>query len=118
MRRDDALILDILTHARRALGHVAGISSIDFAKDPTRQDAAARCLAVIGEAARRVADETRAAHPEIPWASMAGMRDRLIHGYVDVDFDEVWRTVTMDVPRLIEQLEPLAAEIDRDEDPI
>lgn len=72
-----------------------------------RQSAVLHRLLVLGEAAKRISRPFRAAHPEIPWSQMAGMRDRLIHGYDEVDLDEVWRTVTRDVPALLEQIEPL-----------
>jgi len=49
--------------------------------------------------------ELRGQHPEIPWAAMAGMCDHLIHGYDVVDWDEVWRTATRDVPDLLRKLE-------------
>ena len=54
-------------------------------------------------------DETifRARHPEIPWALVAGMRDRLIHGYDVVDLDEVWKTADADVPAVLTLLEAL-----------
>jgi uncharacterized protein with HEPN domain len=66
-----------------------------------------RLLEVIGEAVRGIAQESRDAHPEIPWKKMAGMRDRLIHGYYDVDMDIVWETVTVDLSPLIGQLQQL-----------
>jgi uncharacterized protein with HEPN domain len=56
---------------------------------------------------KRLSEGFRASHPEIPWADMAGMRDVLIHDYDDVDLHEVWHTATVDIPRLIERLEPM-----------
>jgi uncharacterized protein with HEPN domain len=58
-------------------------------------------IAVIGEAVKRVSQTTRSRHPEIPWKDIAGMRDRLIHGYDSVDIDELWKTATEDVPLLL-----------------
>jgi uncharacterized protein with HEPN domain len=66
-------------------------------------------LEIIGEAARGISQESRDAHPEIAWKKMAGMRDRLIHGYYDVDMGVVWETVTKDLPPLISQLEKVLA---------
>ncbi|MCO5297497.1 MAG: DUF86 domain-containing protein [Fimbriimonadaceae bacterium] len=60
---------------------------------------------VIGEAANRVSEDTRRAHPEIPWADIAGSRHRLIHGYDSVDFDILWHIVSDDLRTLIPQLE-------------
>jgi len=54
----------------------------------------------------RLLDDFRNRHPEIPWALVAGMRDKLIHGYDIVDLDEVWKTSSQDVPELLSWLEP------------
>ncbi len=66
-----------------------------------------RLLEIIGEAARGVSAATRESHPGIAWSQMAGMRDRLIHGYFDVNLDIVWDTVSHDLPPLVAQLEQL-----------
>ncbi|MBN2388553.1 MAG: DUF86 domain-containing protein [Anaerolineales bacterium] len=63
---------------------------------------------MIGEAVKRLSVEFRVAHPQIPWASMAGMRDHLVHAYDLVDWDEVWETATRDVPGLMKQIEYLS----------
>ena len=62
---------------------------------------------VMGEAVKRLSGELRERHSEIPWTLMAGMRDRLIHGYDTVDRDEVWKTATVDVPDLLLLVAPL-----------
>jgi uncharacterized protein with HEPN domain len=56
-----------------------------------------------------ITTEFRKEHSELPWKSMVGMRDRLIHGYFDVNLDVVWETVTSDLPLLINKLEKLVA---------
>lgn len=66
-------------------------------------------IAVIGEAVKRVSQNTRSKHPEVPWKDIAGMRDRLIHGYDSVDFDELWKTATEDVPALLQQVKRILA---------
>jgi len=76
---------------------------------------------IMGEAVKRLSSDFRARHSEIPWGLIAGMRDKLIHGYDIVDLDEVWRTAVVDVPDLLSLLEPLlpkrdqTAETDRDD---
>lgn len=66
-----------------------------------------REIEVIGEAASRVSDEIKNSHSEIPWGAIIGTRNRLIHGYFDVDLDIVWATVKTDLPALGKQLKPL-----------
>lgn len=71
------------------------------------QLALARLLEIVGEAAGRVSPEYRAAHPELPWAAMSGLRNRLAHAYFDVDLDVLLDIVTNDLPPLIRQVELL-----------
>lgn len=66
-----------------------------------------RLIEIIGEAAKKVSAETRSRSGEIKWAAIAGMRDRLIHAYFDVNLDTLWDTVTDDLPLLIAALEAL-----------
>lgn len=61
----------------------------------------------MGEAAKRLSDAFRSSHPDLPWKMIAGMRDKLIHAYDEADMEEVWNTVTVDIPRLIPSLEAL-----------
>jgi uncharacterized protein with HEPN domain len=67
--------------------------------------ALARLLEIVGEAAGRVSDETRALHSEIPWPQIIGLRNRLIHGYDAVDYDILWQIITDDLPALLAILE-------------
>ena len=77
-----------------------------------RRSAIIHQLLIIGEATKQVSDQFRDAHPDIPWRRMAGMRDRLIHDYRQVDLDIVWRTATEMIPDLIRQVEPLVPPMD------
>jgi uncharacterized protein with HEPN domain len=109
MPRDDATLLDIVHAARLVLGFTAGMSRSAFGQDLKTQSAVLHQLMVIGEAVKRLSAELRAAHASIPWVLIAGMRDRLIHVYDEVDLDEVWKTVERDIPELLRQVEPLLA---------
>jgi uncharacterized protein with HEPN domain len=78
---------------------------ITFSEDAKTQSAVLHQVMVLGEAANRLSETFREEHTEIPWRLMIGMRNRLIHGYDDVDLDEVWNTATRDVPALLQALE-------------
>jgi len=107
MDRDRAYFLDILESARLALTYVQGLTEADFLADVQCQDSVIRRLEIIGEAARRLSLQTRAAHPDIPWHEIIGMRNLMIHDYDDLDLETVWDTVQRDVPRLVEWIDPL-----------
>ena len=92
MSRDSAYLVDILEAARLAREYVAGKTSEEFLQDTQCQDAVIRRLEIIGEAARRLSDETRKALPSLPFLDMADMRNFLIHNYDDVDLSIVWDT--------------------------
>jgi uncharacterized protein with HEPN domain len=104
MLRDEAYLLDILIAARRALKYMQGVSRDDFEKNEMLQDAVARPLEIIGEAAGQVSEEYREAHAYIPWYKMIGMRNRLIHEYFRINYGAVWDTVNDDLPDLIQLL--------------
>lgn len=107
MERDEAYLLDILIAARKALRFVEGMTWEGFQQSELHQNAVMRPLEIIGEAARLVSQQTRQAHPEIPWEQMIGVRNRLIHEYFRVNLKTVWETVQNDLPRLIALIEPL-----------
>jgi uncharacterized protein with HEPN domain len=94
----------MLDAARRAREFAQGRSRADLDSDEMFALALVRLLEIIGEAARGVSIGLRQHHLEIPWSEIAGTRDRLIHGYFDVDLDVVWGIVTKDLPSLITQL--------------
>jgi uncharacterized protein with HEPN domain len=71
-----------------------------FFQEVMVQDAVLRNLEVIGEAAKRLDDAYRAAHPEVPWRALAGLRDVLIHQYEGVDLEKVWAIVEQELPSL------------------
>lgn len=107
MRRDEAALLDIDRAARYALAFVEGFSKQGFLEDVKTQSAVVHQLLIIGEATKRLSEEFRAAHRDIPWRYISGMRDHLVHGYDAVDLDEVWNVLRRDLPALIEQIQPL-----------
>lgn len=107
MSRDDALLLDMLLSARKAIRFTQDVDSAKFNNDELIQNAVMHVIQVIGEAATKVSDAFKAAHPEIPWKAISGMRHRLVHDYTRIDVPTVWRVVQNHLPPLIAQLEPL-----------
>ena len=107
MDRDREYVLDIITSARLAQSYVQGIEENDFLSETRLQDSVIRRLEVIGEAAGRISTQFREQHPEIPWHDMIGMRNRMIHGYDDVDLEIVWNTVQRRLPELLELMLPM-----------
>jgi len=107
MHRDEATLLDIAMAARLVLEFKEGMDKAAFLDDVKTQSSVLHQLMVTGEAVKRLSDGFRTRHPEIPWSLMAGMRDKLIHGYDIVDMEEVWKTANRDVPDLLHWLEPL-----------
>jgi uncharacterized protein with HEPN domain len=79
----------------------------DLAKDRILLLALVKEIEIIGEAASQISEEFRANSPEIPWAKIKGMRNRLIHAYSEVNIDLVWSTVAADLPELVHSLETL-----------
>ncbi len=107
MRRDEAYLLDMLLAARDAQKCAYGLTREQLEASRLHQLAVLKALETIGEAAAKVSESFWAAHPEIPWREIVGMRNRLVHAYFEVDLDEVWDTVRNDLPPLIAALEPL-----------
>lgn len=110
MRHDDALLLDMLLAARDAQEIARGATISDFKQNRTLQLAILKAVEIVGEAASRISADTREPNPDIPWANIVGMRNRLVHGYFDVNLVRVWETVERDIPRLITQLEGLLSD--------
>ena len=116
-------LADYLDHIQQAsadaCAFVHGLTKDDFLSDRRTQQAVIMSLVIIGEAATRVigryADFTLA-HPEVPWRSMRGMRNRIAHGYFDLNLDVVWETVQTALPELLKQL-PAIRRLAGDADP-
>ncbi|MGO9267647.1 MAG: DUF86 domain-containing protein [Candidatus Binataceae bacterium] len=95
----------MLEHANEAVAMARGRTRAQLDSDRQLNLSLVRLLEIVGEAAGRVPAEERARHPDIPWAEIVGLRNRLIHGYDSVDFDILWQIVSDDLPPLIAALE-------------
>ncbi len=107
MWRDEAYVLDMLIAAREARDFCEGLPWEQFCESSLHQYAIAKALENVGEAARKISEETKAAHPEIPWSSIVALRHRIAHDYFRLDLVRVWEIATKDLPTLITALEPL-----------
>ena len=102
--KDEDRLRHMLDAAETVLKFTAKKKRSDLDTDEKLALALVRLLEVIGEAARHVSEETRRRFPDIPWKEIAGTRDRLVHGYFDVDLEIVWQITTRDLPPLIKEL--------------
>ncbi len=90
----------ILDETTYLTGRTKGLSKDEFMQDETLKRAFVRSLEIIGEATKKVSAELRQKYSHIDWRAMAGMRDRLIHGYFGIDYDLVWDVAINKVPLL------------------
>jgi len=103
--KDDIIrVRHMLDFAEKAVQFTRGCSRTELDSNEMLAFATIHLVEIIGEAARTVSQELRQRHPEVPWESISGTRNRLAHGYIDVDLDIIWTIVSKDLPPLIKQL--------------
>ena len=102
IKKDQVYLEHILESITKIESFTKGISRFDFDRNVMIQDAIIRHIEIIGEATKKISNEFSQIHKEIPWSEMAGMRNKLIHDYMDVDLDVVWKTIEVDLPLLKE----------------
>lgn len=117
---NESRLPDYLEHMQQAAtdacGFVEGLSKAGFMEDKRTQQAVIMSLIIIGEAATKVMDgfaEFAQAHAQVPWRSMRGMRNRIAHGYFDLNLDVVWDTVQTALPELLKQLPNVCKDADK-----
>ncbi len=110
---------DYLEHMQQAAadacGFVDGMDKEEFLQDKRTQQAVIMSLIIIGEAVTKVMESHAGfaqAHAQVPWRNMRGMRNRIAHGYFDIDLDVVWETVRTALPTLLEQLSEVRQDAD------
>jgi uncharacterized protein with HEPN domain len=102
-------INDIVDSVHAVEEFVRGMTFEDFASDRKTIYAVIRAMEVMGEAAKKIPEAVRSAHPAIPWKQMAGIRDKLIHEYFGVELDVLWKTIQEDLPSLKTAIEDLVS---------
>ncbi len=98
IRNVELYVKDIVEFMERAEEYIDGYSIEEFLNDKKTSDAVIRFIEVIGEASKNIPHTIRREFPSIPWRDMAGMRNKVIHSYFVVDFENVWLVVKEDIP--------------------
>jgi len=104
MDEDRIRIQHMFDASKEALTFVEGITEENFSKNRMIILSVIKDIEIIGEAASRISDEIKSRYPDIPWQDIIGMRNRLIHGYFDVDIKLVWNTTKNNLPSLLKTL--------------
>lgn len=108
MQKDDTVYLGhMLDMARKISVRVAGLSRADYDANEDLRFVIAHLIQTIGEAAARISTRTQEAHPEIPWKNITGIRHRIVHDYMGVDYDILWEVGVRHIPSLIANLEAI-----------
>lgn len=112
MSRDDSVYLrHILDAIARVATYLDGVDEGSFNQNHLIQDGVIRQIEIIGEATRQLSADLRKQYAQVPWQDIAGMRDKLIHGYFGVDIEKVWLTAQADLPVLKIEVEKILEEI-------
>jgi uncharacterized protein with HEPN domain len=107
---DRIRVRHMLDAAGEAMAFAKGCTVDDLRRNRMLLLSLVKEIEIVGEAATRISEEFRASRPDIPWATIRGMRNRLIHAYADVNIGLVWSTVISDLPELVQMLEALLSD--------
>jgi uncharacterized protein with HEPN domain len=110
VRSDRERLLDVIEAGGRIQQHL-GSDRQRLDDNEVLQLAIVRLVEIIGEACRGLSTVVKERHPEVDWAGIAGMRNRLAHGYFDIDLDAVWNAASVEVPQFLEQVRTMLDEI-------
>ena len=110
-RDSTQFLLDILGSIDDIEDFIKGIEFNEFSGDKKTIYAVMKSLEIIGEAAKNISDTLKNEYSEVPWKFMAGIRDKVVHGYFVVDLPIIWSTIKKDVPSLKEPIEHILEDI-------
>ncbi len=102
--RDELRLRHIVDASDRIAGYLSSVNRDEFLANRMLQDAVIRNLEIIGEACANLTPEFRDANPDVPWQKASGIRNRLVHGYFDVDLGVVWQSAMHSVPAFADQV--------------
>jgi len=106
-KSDRTRVRHMLEAAKEAMRSASEHTRNDLDTDLVWTLGLVKCVEIIGEAAARMEGETKERNPQIPWAQIIAMRNRLVHLYFDIDLDQVWNAVTEDLPPLVTELQKM-----------
>ena len=113
--KDRIILQKIAGYARETGEYIQGMTFDAFMRDRKTIAASAFCISQIGELAKDVSESAQFAYPQIPWRSIKGMRNRIVHDYENVDLAVLWGTITKSLPTLIKSIDALlTSEADSD----
>ena len=107
-------IEDMLEFGEKVLSYTDGLNEATFLADGLTYEATLLNILLIGEAARHIPDDVREAYPDIPWNAVIGTRNRVIHGYRQVDQAILWSIIQDAIPALIPQLQKLLEDVQKE----
>ena len=102
--RDRIIIQKIINYIDDVQGYIFGMKAIDFLDDKKTITACAFTVSQIGELAKEITEETQEKYTDIPWKSIRGMRNRIVHDYENIDLSVLWGTISNSLPELKEKL--------------
>jgi len=116
MKDDTTRLRHILDAARQASDFLGTVSREEIRNDRKLAYALIKCIEIIGEAAANLTSDLQKKNPRVPWAQVVGMRNRLVHGYFEIDYELVWDTVVDDLPALVSQIQEILIGLKQNEE--